>query len=180
MSCIISNPCRSVRAVERMDRMAATAHRCAIIPGEACMQIRSSYGMFIPRYQDEVIAAVEERVASWLNVPVINQEGIQVSPTTDCGPAVKPTRLKALVTSDMPPASPSVRCAGSAVLSRPKVQAAHGRTWPHGDHPHLPQRYADSHIPPCSCPLGSGASVQPVPRWLWARPAWRKPCWLRS
>eukprot|EP00892_Ulva_mutabilis_P006527 jgi/Ulvmu1/4246/UM192_0006.1 len=40
--------------------------------------IRSSYGMFIPRYQDEIVAAVEERVANWTGLPVVNQEGIQV------------------------------------------------------------------------------------------------------
>lgn len=42
------------------------------------MQGRTSYGMFIPRFQDEVVARVEQRVSSWLDVPVVHQEDIQV------------------------------------------------------------------------------------------------------
>ena len=44
------------------------------------VQVRTSYGMFIPRYQDEVIARVQERVASWLGLPVSFQEDMQVRP----------------------------------------------------------------------------------------------------
>lgn len=43
-----------------------------------CVQIRSSYGMFIPRYYDETIAAIEDRLAKWTGLPQVNQEEIQV------------------------------------------------------------------------------------------------------
>lgn len=35
--------------------------------------------MFIPRYQDQIIANVEERLSKWLGIPVVNQEDMQVS-----------------------------------------------------------------------------------------------------
>eukprot|EP00892_Ulva_mutabilis_P010404 jgi/Ulvmu1/7736/UM039_0044.1 len=39
---------------------------------------RTSYGAFIMRYQDPIIAAVEDRAAAWTGVPVSHQEGLQV------------------------------------------------------------------------------------------------------
>lgn len=42
------------------------------------VQARTSYGMFIPRYQDEIVARLEERVAEWTGIPVSHQEDIQV------------------------------------------------------------------------------------------------------
>ena len=42
------------------------------------LQIRTSYGMFVPRYQDATIAAISERVAKWTGLPIINQEAMQV------------------------------------------------------------------------------------------------------
>lgn len=44
----------------------------------ALLQVRSSYGMFIPRHQDETMAAIEQRVSQWTGVPVIHQEDTQV------------------------------------------------------------------------------------------------------
>jgi len=34
--------------------------------------------MFVPRYQDAVVAALEERVAAWTGIPVSHQEDLQV------------------------------------------------------------------------------------------------------
>lgn len=42
------------------------------------MQARSSFGAWIPRYQDETMAAIEERIANWTGVPVSYQEDMQV------------------------------------------------------------------------------------------------------
>lgn len=42
------------------------------------VQVRTSYGMFIPRYQDEIIGSVEERLANWTGIPVVHQEDMQV------------------------------------------------------------------------------------------------------
>lgn len=44
----------------------------------ACLQVRSSYGMFIPRFYDEKIAAIEDRLSKWTGLPVVNQEEMQV------------------------------------------------------------------------------------------------------
>lgn len=41
-------------------------------------EVRTSYGMFIPRHQDAVIARINERVAAWVGVPVAYQESMQV------------------------------------------------------------------------------------------------------
>eukprot|EP01025_Chloroclados_australasicus_P011084 TRINITY_DN14802_c0_g1_i4.p1 TRINITY_DN14802_c0_g1~~TRINITY_DN14802_c0_g1_i4.p1 ORF type:complete len:286 (+),score=22.14 TRINITY_DN14802_c0_g1_i4:258-1115(+) len=40
--------------------------------------IRTSYGMFIPRYYDPVITTVEEKLANWTHLPISYQEDIQV------------------------------------------------------------------------------------------------------
>ncbi len=40
--------------------------------------IRTSYGMFIPRMQDEIVTRVEQRLADWTGQPVVNQEDIQI------------------------------------------------------------------------------------------------------
>lgn len=42
------------------------------------VQVRTSYGMFIPRYQDPVIANVEQRLSKWLGIPAVHQEDMQV------------------------------------------------------------------------------------------------------
>jgi hypothetical protein len=42
------------------------------------VQVRTSYGMFIPRYQDPIIGNVQERIAKWSGVPVSHQEDMQV------------------------------------------------------------------------------------------------------
>ena len=42
------------------------------------MQARTSYGMFIPRFQDKMVARVEQRASRWVGVPVVHQEEIQV------------------------------------------------------------------------------------------------------
>lgn len=34
--------------------------------------------MFVPRYQDAIIAAISERVAKWTGLPIVNQEAMQV------------------------------------------------------------------------------------------------------
>lgn len=43
-----------------------------------CLQVRSSYGMFIPRFQDKIIADVETRVSNWTGLPTVYQEDMQV------------------------------------------------------------------------------------------------------
>ena len=40
--------------------------------------IRTSHGMFLRRRQDDVVAAVEERIAEWTLLPVEYGEGLQV------------------------------------------------------------------------------------------------------
>ncbi|KAL6755211.1 hypothetical protein V8C86DRAFT_2682598 [Haematococcus lacustris] len=40
--------------------------------------VRTSYGTFIPRNQDAVVAGIEERLATWLMVPPTHQEDMQV------------------------------------------------------------------------------------------------------
>jgi hypothetical protein len=42
------------------------------------MQVRTSFGNFLSRYYDPVLAGVQERVAEWLGVPVPFQEDMQV------------------------------------------------------------------------------------------------------
>lgn len=41
-------------------------------------QIRTSYGTFIRRLQDDVMAAVEQRLADWTQLPAVHQEDLQV------------------------------------------------------------------------------------------------------
>ena len=40
--------------------------------------IRTSYGMFIRRLQDPVVARIEKRISLWTHLPVEHQEDIQV------------------------------------------------------------------------------------------------------
>jgi hypothetical protein len=42
------------------------------------VQVRTSYGSFLPRYYDPVLAGVQERISEWLGVPVSFQEDMQV------------------------------------------------------------------------------------------------------
>eukprot|EP00892_Ulva_mutabilis_P010406 jgi/Ulvmu1/7738/UM039_0046.1 len=41
-------------------------------------EARTSYGTFIPRFQDKIVARVEQRVSRWVGLPVVYQEEIQV------------------------------------------------------------------------------------------------------
>lgn len=54
--------------------------------------IRTSYGTFLRRLQDPVIAAVEARVAAWTHLPVVHQEDLQVG--TRPGSCVLPARWR--------------------------------------------------------------------------------------
>ena len=40
--------------------------------------------MFIPRYQDQIVANVEQRLARWLDIPVVHQEDMQVCASVFC------------------------------------------------------------------------------------------------
>ena len=40
--------------------------------------IRTSYGMFINRNHDEIIATVQQKLANWTHLPQVNQEDLQV------------------------------------------------------------------------------------------------------
>eukprot|EP00892_Ulva_mutabilis_P010475 jgi/Ulvmu1/77/UM001_0080.1 len=40
--------------------------------------IRTSYGMFLPRMRDDTIAKIEQRIAAWSNTTVVQQEDMQV------------------------------------------------------------------------------------------------------
>lgn len=42
------------------------------------LQIRNSYGMFIPRAYDAITNTVEERLSNWTGLPRVNQEDMQV------------------------------------------------------------------------------------------------------
>lgn len=42
--------------------------------------IRTSYGMFLPRMRDETIARIEQRIAAWSNTTVVQQEDMQARP----------------------------------------------------------------------------------------------------
>jgi prolyl 4-hydroxylase len=46
--------------------------------GSEISEIRTSSGVFLDRGQDEVVKAVEERIAAWTLMPVGNGEGLQV------------------------------------------------------------------------------------------------------
>ena len=46
--------------------------------GSEISDIRTSQGTFLERGQDEVVGAVEERIARWTLLPVGNGEGLQV------------------------------------------------------------------------------------------------------
>uniref|UniRef100_A0A383VPY4 procollagen-proline 4-dioxygenase n=1 Tax=Tetradesmus obliquus TaxID=3088 RepID=A0A383VPY4_TETOB len=46
--------------------------------GSALSDIRTSAGMFFERGQDQVVRAIEERIARWTLLPVGNGEGLQV------------------------------------------------------------------------------------------------------
>lgn len=66
-------------ALVRQDLYQGETVRCAhTLSHRVLLQIRTSYGMFIRRYQDALIAAVEERVSEWTNMPVSHQEDMQV------------------------------------------------------------------------------------------------------
>jgi len=39
--------------------------------------IRTSYGTFVGRNHDPTVAAIEERLANWTHLPVVNQEDMQ-------------------------------------------------------------------------------------------------------
>ncbi|KAL9247736.1 hypothetical protein vseg_021137 [Gypsophila vaccaria] len=41
-------------------------------------EFRTSYGMFLKKAQDDVVAAIEERIAAWTFLPIENGESIQV------------------------------------------------------------------------------------------------------
>jgi hypothetical protein len=40
--------------------------------------VRTSYGSFLPRFYDQTLGAVQERISEWLGVPVVFQEDMQV------------------------------------------------------------------------------------------------------
>ena len=44
------------------------------------LQVRTSYGSFLPRYLDPTLAAVQERLSRWIGLPVSFQEYLQVRP----------------------------------------------------------------------------------------------------
>ena len=46
--------------------------------GDGISDIRTSYGMFFDRDEDEVIANVERKLAEWTLIPAGNGEGLQV------------------------------------------------------------------------------------------------------
>ena len=46
--------------------------------GSEISDIRTSSGVFLDRGQDEVVRAIEERIAVWTLMPVGNGEGLQV------------------------------------------------------------------------------------------------------
>ncbi|KAG2495660.1 hypothetical protein HYH03_006260 [Edaphochlamys debaryana] len=52
--------------------------RSQVVSKEGISEIRTSYGTFIRRNFDPVIAAVEERVSLWSQLPVSHQEDLQV------------------------------------------------------------------------------------------------------
>ncbi|CAI0455772.1 unnamed protein product [Linum tenue] len=41
-------------------------------------EVRTSSGTFLSKYQDEVVAAIEQRIAAWTFLPVENGEAIQI------------------------------------------------------------------------------------------------------
>eukprot|EP00892_Ulva_mutabilis_P006532 jgi/Ulvmu1/4250/UM192_0010.1 len=52
--------------------------RSLVGDGQQSDEIRSSYGMFIPRFYDATIAGIEDRLAKWTGLPYVNQEEMQV------------------------------------------------------------------------------------------------------
>ena len=40
--------------------------------------IRTSYGMFFARGEDDVIRRIEARIAAWVHLPIMNGEGLQI------------------------------------------------------------------------------------------------------
>jgi prolyl 4-hydroxylase len=56
--------------------------RSTVVAGNssAVDQIRTSYGMFLPRLRDPTIFRVEQKLANWTQLPIVYQEDIQVCP----------------------------------------------------------------------------------------------------
>lgn len=54
--------------------------RSTIVGGRGAFvdEVRSSYGMFLPRLMDPVLTSIEERVAHWTHLNVSHQEDVQV------------------------------------------------------------------------------------------------------
>ena len=97
------------------------------------LQVRSSYGMFIPRMYDETMADIEQRVSNWTGLPVSHQEDMQVRSINHHHYIGSPA-LQAITTR-------TAMSTGAAVLSRPEIQAAHGRLRPDRYLANLSHRY---------------------------------------
>lgn len=55
--------------------------RSGVVGGEGGSEtsnIRTSFGVFLDRSEDEVLKRIEERIAAWTLMPVGNGEGLQV------------------------------------------------------------------------------------------------------
>ena len=60
--------------------------------GGAIDDVRTSYGMFVPRMRDPTFAAIEQRIAAWSNTTVVQQEDMQAPPpSTDSADATAST-----------------------------------------------------------------------------------------
>lgn len=55
--------------------MAAEEHTLSVTP--ACSDIRTSYGMFFDRQEDDVISYVENKLSEWSLIPPGHGEGLQ-------------------------------------------------------------------------------------------------------
>lgn len=106
------------------------------IPPPSRSDIRTSYGMFFDRQEDEVISYVEKKLSEWSLIPPGHGEGIQARHRAGpraAGHAWQPCTLCAAARlapgaeswrHNAPPPRNSIPPAGAAVRQRPRVQAA--------------------------------------------------------
>lgn len=58
--------------------------------GGAIDDVRTSYGMFVPRLRDDTFARIQQRIAAWSNTTVIQQEDMQARTPPALLPLIPP------------------------------------------------------------------------------------------